>query len=607
MTRPASVLLVFVLAAAVRAQPQQPQESQPTPTFRARVSLVRVDVSVIGRGDSVVADLQPGDFEIEEDGIPQKIETLQFVRLDGTRTAGRDESLPIRSPEHARVEAARDDVRVFALFLDDYHVDKKPEITIPLRRALKHLVDQFGPNDLIAVMDPLTPLSHLEFTRAREDLLRRVGEFEGRRGEVFPVKSPIEEAQLSRPNLLETRAGVTLTALESLVTHLGGLREGRKSVLFVSQGPPLGPVGNPNHDRLADVLRAANRGNVTVHVLDPRPLGSGPPGGEDSLFRLYHETGGRAILNSNDYRPLVGRIIDDASAYYLIGYSPSRDASDGKFHRIDVRVRRRGVRVIARRGYWAPTAKEMTPEPVSAPAEPGLVEALTDLVEPKDGRSASVWIGASKASNGMTTISMSWEPSERTEGAPPARLVIAPIRDGGVADGARSVAPVSAAEDERTAAFDVKAGTMAEWRFTVLAPDGEVVDQWRERLQIPDLSGPPVALSTPRFLRARSAFEARALDGGVAPPPAASRQFRKTDRVVVEVEWYAEREPALTAQLLNGRGDRLSELNVSRRENGRARVLLPLSSMAAGTYLLRLQARSGDHETYQRCAFRVVP
>ena len=50
----------------------------------------------------------------------------------------------------------------------------------------------------------------------------------------------------------------------------------------------------------------------------------------------------------------------DASAYYLIGYTPTRRGNDGKFHEIKVRVKRRGVRVTARRGYWSASEKELT-------------------------------------------------------------------------------------------------------------------------------------------------------------------------------------------------------------------------------------------------------
>ena len=94
-----------------------------------------MDVTVTGKGDQPVADLAPADFEVTEDGVPQKVEQLQFIRLDGERPAGDETSLEIRSQDQAEAEAARDDVRVFAIFLDDYHIDKAPQITIPMRRG----------------------------------------------------------------------------------------------------------------------------------------------------------------------------------------------------------------------------------------------------------------------------------------------------------------------------------------------------------------------------------------------------------------------------------------------------------------------------------------
>ena len=603
------LLLALVASSSAGAQNPPPQEAQqPPPIFRARVDLVRVDVTVIARDGRMVADLQPADFTVEEDGIPQTVETLQFVRLDGTR-AGDRESLEIRSPEHAAAEAARDDVRLFAIFLDDYHVDKTPHITIPLRKALKHLVDQFGPNDLIAVMDPLTPLSHLEFTRSRTELLHRMATFEGRHRQTFPVRSVLEEAQLSQRNIWEIRGGVSLSALGSLVTHLGGLREGRKSVLFVSQGPPLGRVGSSNEQRLTEALQAANRGNVTVHVLDPRPLGSSPLGGVDSLFRLHHETGGRAIVNMNDLAGAIGRVVSDASAYYLLGYTPSRDMADGKYHKIDVRVKRRGVRLLARAGYWAPSAKEMTAVEARAPSEPGLVEALTDLVEPKEGRSITVWLGASKSPEDQTRLTISWEPGERPAVHQPVRLGIVPVREGKPVEAeSRSIVGVVARDGERSATFDVDPSIDVTLRFSAYARDGTVIDRWDQAVKVPQLAATPLALSTPRFLRARSAFEARALEAGEEPPPAASRRFRKTDRVVVDVECYAPADnAAVTAQLLNGRGDPLADLAPAASANGHTRFTLPLTSVALGTYVIRLHARAGEHVAYQRVAFRVVP
>jgi VWFA-related protein len=604
-------VLVAALACGVAvARGQEPQ--QPPPIFRTGVDLVRVDVSVIGRDAEMVADLQPSDFLVEEDGIPVKVETLQFVRLDGTRTSDTDESLEIRSPEHAAREAAREDVRLFAIFLDDYHVDKAPSITAMARRAMKDLVQRFGPNDLIAVADPLTPLSHLKFTRSRNELLERVEKFEGRRGQIFPVRSVMEEAQLSQRNVWELRGGVSLSALAAIVTHLGGLREGRKSVVFLSQGPPLGRLGGPNEDRLDEVLQAANRGNVTVHVIDPRPLGQSPLGGTDVLFRLYNETGGRAIINSNDPSQRLGDIIADASAYYLLGYTPSRAFADGKFHRIDVKVNRRGARVLARRGYWAPTDKEKTlAEP--APMEPGLTEALSQLPHSRSARPLDVWIGMSRGAEAQTRVSVTWEPTANRDAKHGAtRLTVERLRgqDRTSASDERYVIGATSTKAESTiAAFGVPGGTELTLRFTAATDEGTVVDQWDQTLQVEAFDPAGLAMSTPRFLRARSAFEAQAMRAGQDPAPAASRQFRPTDRVFVEVDCYAPADASatLSAHLLNGKGEPLTDLAVPPPVGGRIRFSLPLSSLAPSTYVLRLDARAGDRDVQQRAAFRVVP
>src|SRR5262245_39645336 len=164
--------------------PSAPTDPSQQPIFRAKVNLVRVDVSVNGRNGDPLEDLKASDFIVKEDGIGQNVETVQYVKLNGQPPADLRESIDIRSAEHAAVEAAREDVRLFVLFLDDYHVDKAPQIMIPLRRTLKAFVDKLGPYDLTAVVDPLTPLTHIRFTRNKQELLEAVSKFEGRRGEI---------------------------------------------------------------------------------------------------------------------------------------------------------------------------------------------------------------------------------------------------------------------------------------------------------------------------------------------------------------------------------------------------------------------------------------
>ena len=164
----------LALAQGGGAAVQPPQEQTPAPPqqpiFRAGAELVRVDVTATINGDEPVADLQASDFEVTEDDVPQTVETIKFVRVDGTRTSNLDEPLEIRSKDHAILEAAREDVRLFAIFLDDYHIDKRPDITLPLRETLTKFVKQLGPNDLVALMEPLTTLYDLKYTRAKDEL-----------------------------------------------------------------------------------------------------------------------------------------------------------------------------------------------------------------------------------------------------------------------------------------------------------------------------------------------------------------------------------------------------------------------------------------------------
>jgi VWFA-related protein len=597
-----------VLATGLLAQQgTPPQEPAQQPIFRARVNLVRVDVSVTGRDGEPVDDLQTADFLVKEDGVPQAVESAQFIRLSGNPPEGLQESIEIRSPEHAAVEAAKEDVRLFVIFLDDYHVDKSPQVMIPLRRTLKALIDKFGPYDLVAIMDPLTPLSHLEFTRNRDELHERIRNFEGRRGELFPIKSAAEEAQQTQRNVWELRAGVTLDAMNAVVTRLGGLREGRKSVIFVSQGPPLAGPRSINWPRMEDVVQSANRGNVTIHTLDPRPLGMVEFGGNLVLRRFSDESGGRAIFNTNDHAQHLEEIFSDASAYYLVAYAPTRELADGRFHKIDVEVKRRGLRVTARRGYWAPKATELNAPPPKLVA-PEVMTALTDLAEPKSGRTAEVWIGYARGADKLTSVTVTWDPTVRVGTDAAVKLDVERLAaDGTPEAAAQSLARREGAAAASAARFSLPTGK-STLRFTTYATDGEVLDRWTEDLNVPAMTGAPVVLATPRFLLARSAFELRALQATPESAPSATRRVRKSDRLLVELEAYgAAGAPELVVELLNQKGDALVTLPVPALTANRVRFELPLQSLAPAVYVLRVRATSGDAQVEQLAPFRIVP
>jgi VWFA-related protein len=598
-----AVALVVLALATPGAQQREAGPEFQQPTFRAGVNVVRVDVSVTGRNDEAVETLDASSFRVTEDGVPQKVETAQFIRLTGEPdNSGRD--LKVRDRQHGVAEAEKDDVRLFALFLDDYHIDSHPEVAQRLKRALESFVDALRPTDLVVVMDPLTTLDALTFTRDKWLLRERIRTFKGRRGELVPVRSVIEEAQLSQRNVWEIRAGVTLSALEALVTHLGGLREGRKSVIFVSQGPPVGRPGSLVYPQLESTLRAANRGNVTVHVLDPRPLGSAPFGGAEALARLSLDTGGRAIVNSNTPWDRLTQVFSDASAYYLIGYTPARELADGKFHRIDVDVTRPGMRVTARRGYWAPPPADLSKPPAPAP-DPALSSALASLVPLDKGRPIDMWIGSAPSAD-RTAVEFAWEALGPARESRASALEIEPVSVGN--GGARGGPPPSAAASTgatSVARFLLVPGTVSV-KMTMRAADGAEVDRWIDRLVVPDYADGGVELGTPRVYRTRSVLEARRFDSGAESTPTVSRRFIRTDRLVIDIPWTSvSRVPDVGARLTGRDGTSLATLPVMSTDAQRARIVLPLVNLAPGTYVVRVDATAGDDRATQQVAFTV--
>ena len=603
--------VVLAFTASWAALPAARQDTPQQPTFRAAVKLVRVDVSVTGKDDEPVENLQAADFEVEEDGVRQQVSTLQFVRLGAEPP--REESLDVRSASHGDAEASREDVRTFVIFLDDYHISKLPPVVMPLRYALSTFVDRLEPSDIVALVDPLTPLSAMRFTRSKTELKEVINHFQGRMGEIFPVRSVVEEGQLQSRNVARVRAQVTLTALAAVATRLGGLKEGRKSIVFVSQGPPLFhlSIDGDIEAELKAAIDAANRGNVVIHVLDPRGL-SGPGFGFlDTLYRLANDTGGRTIVRTNSLTENLRRAAADARAYYLLGYAPSRAEDDGKFHKISVKVKRPGMRVLARRGYWAPDGKAVaTAAAERKPPVPGVAEAHAVMARAKRREIAEAWLGFARGEGGRTSVAVTWQRAAegRQEAATLAVDMLSPDTRK-VIEPEQAIAAPPGGEPPAPALFAMAPGG-AIVRFTARDAAGATLDQWEYAITVPDLATTPVALSTPRFYRARSLPELRALQAVASPPPSASREFARGDRVFVDVECYTAGGAAaeMSVQLLSSDGRELAPLGWQPTKAGdttKARLELPLGSLGRGTYLLRIRASLGEAKTEQVAGFRV--
>src|SRR5438093_9541623 len=174
----------LLLVASVRGQqtpPPQPSPADPNqpPIFRTGINFVRVDVIISDKAGNPLADLKQADFDVTEDGKPQKIETFKLIKLDGgTAAAVTEPPRQIRTDYDEEAEASREDVRLFAIFLDDYHVRRGASMAV--RNPLTKFVEtQLGPSDMIGVMYPLESTAAVRMTRNHDAVVRGLQQFQG--------------------------------------------------------------------------------------------------------------------------------------------------------------------------------------------------------------------------------------------------------------------------------------------------------------------------------------------------------------------------------------------------------------------------------------------
>ena len=379
-------------------------QAQDQPTFRAGANFIHVDMYASADGKSV-EDLTRDEVEILEDGVRQTIDAFEYVKV---RPATQEERKEPETLDRSRQGAADPRARVFIIFLDTYHttIEGSANMRLPLVRFLDRLL---GPDDLVALMTPEMDASQIALGR-KTTVISNIMQAEwmwGRRGRTAGDKDPKELLYEQCYGLMQgspapemkerRREKLTLDALEDLIEHLGGLREGRKAVLTVTEGwrlfapnyklPGMNSGANSggalveceadrmalasldHTQRLRDLTDLANRDNLTFYPVYARGLvpfdapiaGSDPPPSirqdginlrerQDGLKFLADYTDGTWVVNTNNIDGALQRIVADLSSYYLLGYYSTNSKLDGRFRNITVRVKRPVVRVRARRG-----------------------------------------------------------------------------------------------------------------------------------------------------------------------------------------------------------------------------------------------------------------
>lgn len=405
---------------------QSTPQQQP-PTFRTGTQAVQVDVRVFDREGRFVSDLTIDDFEVLEQGVPQEARALFLVGRSPGALANEPAIVTSRTPTSgtttpAPARAARQ-TWIFAFDLN--HLAPGGGIDRARAAVREYLESRFAPGDVGGILAGSRMMNN-RLTSVREELVAAVDQVKAvpdarsrmvdltrewprlrDEAEAMAIaredrdaitravaracaddQSACQSADLAvRDKARRLRGDIQRASLETLsaITALAnGLSRipGPKTIVLFSEGF----VVQEMESSLRTTVGQAARAGARVYAIDVRGLNRGAgasigdqaavddaaggparfDNGEDGPNSLAIDTGGLMIRNENNLTRALQRVAADAEEYYVLGYIPSGGlVLDGKYRPIEVRVKRPGVTVRARRGYLALDASQLlVPQPI---------------------------------------------------------------------------------------------------------------------------------------------------------------------------------------------------------------------------------------------------
>jgi len=463
---PSGGLVVVALAALLPRGAAPPQQAQAPPVFGSGVELVRLDVVVLDKDGRPVTGLSKEDFEVEEGGRPQSIESFEPVVVRGGRPPSPDEPPKVTG---ARLRAPSEG-RCLLFFVDDVHVSPATmaRVSEALRRFLEKDVRE---GDWITVVAPeeqlwWTARGAWEYRQLAAVVGRLVGQGKGDTAGDWAVLHTVEygkegvggtSAALGPRGSSATEGGpgrfavvgdrnapvqqeqVTTQVRRRTEMSLGGLQEaleslvrlrGQKALVLVSEGFLLLPK-MPGYREAIDVAR---RANVAIHFVDPRGVQADRSGTALALSLGDAEgisavTGG-TVVSGNDAEAGLRRVAERSDAYYLLGYQPDRPGPGER--QVKVTVSREGLDVRARSRYYVPEPAPKNRPKDEAPSP--TLEAMRSLADTHDlaVRTATLYFESNKKGEVATMLATEVLPLPGRERRRLFKLVSeARARDGG--------------------------------------------------------------------------------------------------------------------------------------------------------------------------------
>ena len=383
-------------AVTLAAQDQAPStpDTQTAYTLKVNSDLVLTNVVVRDKKTGeVVRGLTADDFQVQENGKPQKIISFDFQSVDQATplneatVTGKASSSILGSMNRVATSTQLRNHRLIVMFFDI--TSMQPEDLERAQDAARNYINrQMQPADLVAAVSLDQSLSmDQDFTANKQLLLNAVNAYSGTQGAGFQsgatsTTNQVEDTTAFTPDEQEYNDVNTdreLFAFEDIAHSLAYINE-KKSLLYFSGG--IQRDGIENQASLHAAINASVRANMSIYSVDARgleaisPLGDASTGSlrgtsgyngaalqnnldsnfntQEVMATLSSDTGGKAFFDSNDFSPAFQRIQQDTSAYYVIGFRSTDTAKDGRYRKLTIKINRPNVKLEYRPGYYAP-------------------------------------------------------------------------------------------------------------------------------------------------------------------------------------------------------------------------------------------------------------
>jgi VWFA-related protein len=378
---------------------------QRRPTFSIDTNVVIVNVTVLDRNGKPIPNLTAADFELYEDGKRQKLQAVDYQTLSAKVLTPVTAAPPPARPQpkgynpdaeksalNASMLTKYQDRRLIVILFDFSSMQPAEQIRAR-NAAIKFLTAQMTASDEVSIMVFTSELKTVQdFTADRDLLIATINKFRiGESSENAVVADEGADAQDVSGQFVadETEFNIfnsdlKLAALEDAARKLGEYPE-KKALVYLSSG--IQKNGVDNQSQLRATVNTAIRSNVAFYPIDARGLSAAVPGGDatqagavgnnlyngagqntiranfnnqqETLATLALDTGGKALLDSNDLTEGIRQVQEDFSSYYVLSYVSSNTAMDGRYRRIQVKLAPRlaGLRAKLdyRQGYYGST------------------------------------------------------------------------------------------------------------------------------------------------------------------------------------------------------------------------------------------------------------